>query len=218
MEKIYVVGTGGFSSEITQYLIDNNMNILGYFDISDINYKKYGYHAEFLGCEKKFVFDCESKVILAISNNKLRTKIFNRLSKMKVELPTFIHNSCFISPISIIGKGSVFCPFVTITSNTRIGRNFQANIYSYIAHDCVIGNNVTFAPRVSCNGNVVIEDDVYIGTGSIIFQGKNDRPLTIGKGATIAAGSVVTKDVSSGMTVFGNPAIEFTRENLERRK
>ena len=107
---------------------------------------------------------------------------------------------------------------MTLTSNIIIGKNFHANIYSYIAHDCVIGDNVTFAPSVKCNGNVIIEDDVYIGTGAIIHQGKQNRPLKIGEGAIIAAGSVVTKSIPEGMTVFGNPAIEFTKENIKRRR
>ena len=109
-------------------------------------------------------------------------------------------------------------PFVTLTSNVIIGKNFHSNIYSYIAHDCVIGDNVTFAPSVKCNGNVIIDDNVYIGTGVIIHQGKQNRPLRIGKGAIVAAGSVVTKSIPAGMTVFGNPAIEFTKENIKRRR
>ena len=38
---------------------------------------------------------------------------------------------------------------------------------------------------MKCNGNVIIEDDVYVGTGSIIKQGKPGRPLVIGKGAKL---------------------------------
>jgi sugar O-acyltransferase (sialic acid O-acetyltransferase NeuD family) len=105
-----------------------------------------------------------------------------------------------------LGEGSIIQPYVTITSNIRIGRHFHANIYSYIAHDCVIGDFVTFAPRVSCNGNIVVEDDVYVGTGAIIRQGRPDKPIVIGRGAVIGMGAVVTKDVPPGVTVIGNPA------------
>jgi acetyltransferase-like isoleucine patch superfamily enzyme len=62
-----------------------------------------------------------------------------------------------------IGEGAILSPFVTLTSNIRIGRCFHANLYSYVEHDCVIGDFVTFAPAVRCNGNVVIEDHAYIG-------------------------------------------------------
>jgi len=131
--------------------------------------------------------------------------------------PNVIHHSCFVSTQAKIGESSILCPFVVITSNAIIGSNFQANIYSYIAHDCIIGDNVTFAPSVKCNGNVIIENDVYIGTGVIIHQGKPNKPLKIGKGAIVAAGSIVTKSVPEGVTVFGNPAVKLTKENLKRR-
>ena len=152
-----------------------------------------------------------------ISDYKLRNKIYISLKNRGVKFPNFVHRSSFVSKTSFVDEGSLICPFVSITSNASIGKNFQANIYSYVAHDCVIGNNVTFAPSVKCNGNIIIEDDVYIGTGAIIHQGKRNRPLRIGRGAVIAAGSVVTKSIEAGKTVFGNPAIEFTKENIKRR-
>jgi len=105
-----------------------------------------------------------------------------------------------------LGEGAILCPFVTLTSNIRIGKHFHANIYSYIAHDCVIGDYVTFAPGVKCNGNVVIEDHAYIGTGAIIKQGQPGNPIVIGQGAVVGMGAVVTKSVPAGVTVVGNPA------------
>ncbi len=105
-----------------------------------------------------------------------------------------------------LGEGGVLSPFVTLTSNIRIGRHFHANLYSYVEHDCVIGDFVTFAPGVKCNGNVVIEDHAYIGAGAIIRQGRPGQPLVIGRGATVGMGAVVTKSVPPGVTVVGNPA------------
>ena len=54
-----------------------------------------------------------------------------------------------------------------------------------------------------CPDLVTIEDDVWIGTRVIITA---NRPLTIGRGSIIAAGSVVTKDVEPYSIVGGNPA------------
>lgn len=105
-----------------------------------------------------------------------------------------------------LGEGAVLCPFVTLTSNVRIGKHFHGNIYSYVAHDCVIGDFVTFAPGVMCNGNVHVEDHSYIGTGAVIKQGKPGQPLVIGRGAVVGMGAVVTKSVPPGVTVVGNPA------------
>ncbi|MBF7071576.1 acetyltransferase [Aliarcobacter butzleri] len=218
MKYIYIIGTSGFASEVTEYILDNGEYVIkGYFDINEIEYKKYSYKFPFLGNEREFNFTSNDNVVIAISDYKLRNKIYLELKSKEVNFPKIFHKSCFISSSSIVGEGSIICPFVTLTSNVKIGKNFQANIYSYIAHDCTIGDNVTFAPSVKCNGNVVIEDDVYIGTGVIIHQGKSNKPLKIGKGSVIAAGSVVTKSIDTGKIMFGNPAIEFTKENIKRR-
>ena len=70
----------------------------------------------------------------------------------------------------------------------------------------MIGDFVTFAPGVKCNGNVVVEDHAYIGTGAMIKQGLPGQPLVIGRGAVVGMGAVVTKSVPAGATVVGNPA------------
>lgn len=218
MKEIYIIGTGGFASEVTEYILDNNNYIIkGYFDLNEEDHKRYNYKAPFLGNEKAFNFTFDDNAVIAIADYKLRNKIYFYLKEKGVNFPNIFHKSAFISKSSCIDESAVICPFVTITSNVTIGKNFQANIYSYVAHDCKIGNNVTFAPSVKCNGNVVIEDDVYIGTGAIIHQGKPNKPMIIGKGAVIAAGSVVTKSIPANKVVFGNPAIEFTKENIKRR-
>ncbi|MCU4858668.1 CatB-related O-acetyltransferase [Bacillus cereus] len=50
-------------------------------------------------------------------------------------------------------------------------------------------------------GPIIVEDDVWIGNNAIILSG-----ITIGKGAIVAAGSVVTKNVEPYSIVGGNPA------------
>ena len=219
IKEIYIVGASGFASEVTQYIEDTNKyKILGYFDINKDEYNKYDFKSPYLGSENDFDFNKGDEIIISISDTKLKSKIYSKLKERGLKFPIFIHNNTFISKNSIIKESTILCPFVTINSNSIIGNNFQANIYSYIAHDCIIGDNVTFAPSVKCNGNVIIDDDVYIGTGVIIHQGKPNKPLKIGKGAVIAAGSVITSSIPEGKTYFGNPAIEFTKENIKRRK
>lgn len=148
----------------------------------------------------------QKAVTIAIANSHVREKLNAKLVKDNIEIINVIANNALQYDNITMGKGSIICGFVQLASNIKIGKGFHANIYSYIAHDCVIGDFVTFAPRVSCNGNVHIEDHAYIGTGAMLRQGTPDKPLIIGKGAIVGMGAVVTKDVPAGVTVVGNPA------------
>jgi sugar O-acyltransferase (sialic acid O-acetyltransferase NeuD family) len=105
-----------------------------------------------------------------------------------------------------IGGGAIFCPFSLVTANVRIGRFFHANHYSYIGHDCEVGDFVTFAPGVHCNGNIRIEDHAYLGTGAMIRPGSQTAPIIIGRAAVVGIGAVVLSNVPAGATMLGNPA------------
>lgn len=148
----------------------------------------------------------QKAVTIAIADSQVREKLNAKIVQDNIEIINVIASNALQYDNITMGKGSIICGFVHLTSNIKIGKGFHANIYSYIAHDCVIGDFVTFAPRVSCNGNVHIEDHAYIGTGAVLRQGTADKPLIIGKGAIVGMGAVVTKDVPAGVTVVGNPA------------
>jgi len=164
------------------------------------NYKIYTY-TEYLALP-----NADKAVVLAIADSKIREVLVAKCRKDSVSILSLKASNSIVLDNVEIGEGSVLCHFTQLTSNIKIGKQFQANIYSYIAHDCVIGDYVTFAPRVSCNGNIHIHDHAYIGTGAVIKQGTPDKPLIIGKGAIVGMGAVVTKDVPAGAIVIGNPA------------
>ncbi|QSQ92278.1 NeuD/PglB/VioB family sugar acetyltransferase [Acinetobacter indicus] len=145
-------------------------------------------------------------VLIAIANSQVREKIALRLEQDAIALWTVQADNVVLMDNIELAAGAALSPFVSITSNIKIGKCFHANLYSYVEHDCVIGDYVTFAPGVKCNGNIHIEDHAYIGSGAVIKQGTPDQPLVIGKGAVVGMGAVVTKSVPPGVTVIGNPA------------
>ena len=82
--------------------------------------------------------------------------------------------------------------------SVTIGRDLKmaalASIADTNAHEVVPGEGVRTAP-------VVIGDDVWLGRAAIVLPG-----VTIGDGAVVAAGAVVTRDVPARTVVAGNPA------------
>ena len=110
-----------------------------------------------------------------------------------------------------------FCDYgYNIRTGNKVFFNFNCVVLDVA--EVRIGNNVFFGPAVQIYTvnhpleakkrntlieqalPVVIEDDVWIGGGAVILPG-----VTIGKGSVIAAGSVVSKDVPSGVVAAGNP-------------
>lgn len=148
---------------------------------------------------------------IAIANSRTRERIANSCLTRGLKSLNLAADNVVCFDTSPVGEGAMFCAFSMVTANARIGRFFQSNIYAYVAHDCVIGDFVTFAPRVCCNGNVHIHDHAYIGTGAVLKQGTPEKPLVIGEGAVIGMGAVVTKDVPPHTTVVGNPAKPMER-------
>lgn len=173
---------------------------------SVVNGQRVLRYAEFLQAEATV-----RRVVLAIADGAVRQKLDARCTADGVRPWTVIAANVVTMDDVAIGDGAALSPFVTLTSNIRIGRHFHANLYSYVEHDCVIGDFVTFAPGVKCNGNVVIEDHAYIGAGAVIKQGQPGEPLVIGRGAVVGMGAVVTRNVAAGTTVLGNPARPFIK-------
>lgn len=209
---IGVYGASGFGREviplvISQYREESEIVFIDDHKLEDeINGKKVLSYQEFLDSPHII-----KRAIVAIADANTREMLSLQLVSHGVKLISVFASNVVVLDNNEIRDGAVLCPFVTITSNAKIGLGFQANIYSYVAHDCIIGDYVTFAPGVKCNGNVHIENYAYIGTGAVIKQGTPEKPIIIGEGALVGMGAVVTKSVKPGDVVFGNPAKSIKR-------
>jgi sugar O-acyltransferase (sialic acid O-acetyltransferase NeuD family) len=220
--KLYgVIGAGGFGKEVMPLAahwlpiwdgVDHDSKLV--FVVEDQYFKPNqqvnGYRVmsmtEFLNAPAS-----ERRYNISIGNSAVRERIANSIPADVAKPFSIVAPNHVSLDENTLGEGAIFCGFTTVTSNAKIGRFFHANLYSYVAHDCVIGDFVTFAPGVMCNGHVVIEDHAYIGTGAIIRDG-TDKPIVIGRGAIVGMGAVVTKSVPPGVTVIGNPARPLTKD------
>lgn len=90
-----------------------------------------------------------------------------------------IHANCYIAQFTTIEDGVFMAPGVTIANDPHPGCDFSK--------ECMRGPTIKKGAQIGCNVTLLPQ-------------------ITVGEGALIGAGSVVTRDVPAGSVVYGNPA------------
>ncbi len=123
-----------------------------------------------------------------------------------------------LRPGSIVGEGAKIGNFVEVKKST-IGKGSKANHLSYIG-DATVGRDVNIgAGVITCNYDgfdkhpTVIEDGVFVGSDAQLVA-----PVRIGKGALIAAGATITRDVPPDALAISRPPQNIREGFASRRR
>ena len=150
-----------------------------------------------------------------------------------VKAEVFIHPLADVEEGAEIGAGTKIWRFVHIRSGAKIGANSMIGNCGFVDAGVTLGDRVRVQNGVLIFNGVTIEDEVFLGPNMIFTNDLYPRAdgrhwiivptlvrkgasiganatilcgITIGEYATVAAGSVVTKDVPPYTLVRGNPA------------
>lgn len=145
--------------------------------------------------------------VAAVGDIALRRRAASELNNRGFPAATLVHPSAVLAPSAKIGEGSLIAAGSVIGTDVSIGAHAHVNVSCSISHDAELGDFATVSPGVHISGHVRVEPDAFIGTGASIINGAPGNPLVIGRGAVIAAGACVIRDVGANSTVAGVPAV-----------
>lgn len=206
MEKIAIVGSGGFAREVLTLINDINRQcatyeIVGFVD-NDTSKNIYGYPV--IG-DDDYVNQVEEPllVVIAVGEPHLKRKIINKYTNPLVKFPSLIHPSVLIGSKDTVsvGEGCIICAGCILTTDIKIKNFVTLNLMCTVGHDTEINNYCSFMPSVNISGEVKVNEGVYVGTGAKIIN-----QLEIGNNTIIGAGAVVTKSLPADCTAVGVPA------------
>ena len=99
-----------------------------------------------------------------------------------------------------IGKGVRINAYSYVDSNVTIGDFVKLNSFAFIGHDSSVGDYSYISQHVVLDNHVSVGSECYIFENSTLLPG-----VHIGDNTIVGAGSVVTKDIPTGVIAYGNP-------------
>ncbi len=204
IKKIILVGSGGFVSEIIQYLNDiknssrkvksnSSIEIFGIVDnYNEDNTLNQIDGINFLGKEEDLKSSEEYYFLIANGNPKYRKAAYDRLKKNERKLFTLIHPTAYLASNCTIGEGTIICPNTIVNSNTDIGDASLINVFSSIGHHSRVGKFTVLSPFCSLSGYSKIGDSCFLGSRATLFP-----KISIGSNCTIDSHTYVKSNVES---------------------
>ncbi|NDJ26732.1 transferase [Campylobacter sp. MIT 12-8780] len=195
MNKLILVGSGGFAKELYQYLQNTDHEILGYID----KQKSAFYELSYLGDEESIhqSFFKEASFLLGIGQVELRASIIAKLKARGANFFSFIHSSAIVASDALLGEGVVLCPNSMLNAGAQLEDFVLLNIYASVAHDCVVGENSILCPYATLNGEAKTGKNCFLGTGASLLP-----KARLGNNCVLSAGVMLSKSYKDNQLIF----------------
>jgi sugar O-acyltransferase (sialic acid O-acetyltransferase NeuD family) len=216
IKQIAIYGAGGFAREVA-WLVQacNEKNetyqVVCFIDDNLETHNKILNGIPVMGLEETRKRFPNASVVAGVGSPQTRQRLMEKASAMGFDFGTIVHPRTERSAWIKIDVGTVICAGNILTTNIIIGRHVQLNLDCTVGHDVIFKDYATLAPGVHISGCVHLGQRVYVGTGAVIINGTQDKPVVIGDDVVIGAGACVTKSVPAGETVVGIPAKPLVR-------
>jgi sugar O-acyltransferase (sialic acid O-acetyltransferase NeuD family) len=206
MNRLLIVGAGGFGRELFSWVKQHSDHGLiwrlgGFLDDNPRALEGYSYEPGVVGSIRDYQPSPGDVLLLGIGLPKIKKLVVSLLLSRGVYFITFVHPSAILGGNVLIGKGSVVCPGVVLTSDICIGEFVTCNCCSTVGHDVYISNFVTLNGHCDITGFCRIGEGAFFGTHACVIP-----KIRVGSWSVVGAGSTVIISVPDNVSVIGNPA------------
>lgn len=209
MKDLYIVGAGGCGREVLHIIKDIHRiqgpkwNIKGFLDDTEDPLKGKECDYGVVGTIKDYVPKENDVLVMAIASPQAKQKLVPMLLERGAKFETIIHPTAILGEFNRIGQGTVIYGGFGMSVNIEIG-DFVTLLDCTFGHDARVGDFSTISCGCRLLGNAKVGKRVFMGACSIAAPHS-----VIEDDAYVGVGSVVLRKVRAGRRVFGNPAREM---------
>ena len=206
MKQIYALGVGHNTPVCIDLALSLGYEIVGLYHYTEGRTGETDHGYKILGTfDDLFREDLHGKIfLLTMGDGRIRAELQQRILAAGGEVPTLIHPSAVISHFAKIHPQGVYIsPFTYVQADSEIETGSVLLSHVNISHNTHIGQYCFVAGGSHIGAYTDMKDYVFVGQGVLSIS---DKVKTIGEGAYIGAGSLLTHDVPAGVKVMGRPA------------
>lgn len=199
---VVIVGAGGHGREVLQVVRDAGREFVGFIDDTEPDKRlldRIG--GTWLGPSEELGNLGAVEYVVGIGTGRVRRIIDDKATAAGLTSAVLIHPLASVGPDVEVAPGCVVFAYATVTTNIRLGRHTHVGRGCAVGHDSTLGDYVSTYPLSAVSGNVVLGEEVIVGTTASVKQG-----LTVGARTTIGSGAAVVTDLPPDATAVGVPA------------
>ena len=213
MQKLVIIGAGGFGREILAWAgaSSDAWTIKGFLDDNLAIRNDPRLRAPVLGRIEDYAPEPDDVYLCAIGAPAMRRATTGTIKGRGGRFVRLVHPSAVVADGAQLGEGVIVCPLALVSADARIEEGAVVYYHSSVDHDVVVGPFSQISGHCDIMGGATLGAGVFLGSHAAILP-----RVKVGDRAIVGAGAVVTSDVPDDTTVVGMPARPLSGEKLAK--